>query len=159
VLQGAAWQGSAWFSLVYNGTYILPELVATLVIISLPTMKHAIDTVTKNVVSPEEYIMLTKNKGSISVNARIVTGAVIAAAGGFGFVVANYIERLENLSITHVALGVYLFEEAPRADRLYRMVDRNTEQIFALQTVGVIFLAIGAALLISVLVKSNEYTK
>jgi thiamine transporter len=148
--------GSLWASVTYNAAYILPEMIATLVIISLPAMKHAIDTVTKNVVSPEEYAAL-KNKGSISANARIVTGAVVAAIGGLGFVIASYITRLENLSIMQVTTGAELFLDAPRADRLYRMVERNTEQIFALQTVGVVFLAVGIALLISVLVANSEY--
>jgi thiamine transporter len=151
--------GALWGSITYNAAYILPEAIASLVIISLPVMIQAIDTVTKNVVPPADYAVLSlKNKGSISVNARITTGAIIAAIGGFGFVLANYISRWEELQIRHIAWEVQLFaaEEAPRADRLYRIWERNTEQIFALQTAGIIFLALGAALLISVLVQKHE---
>ncbi|MCL1884837.1 MAG: energy-coupled thiamine transporter ThiT [Defluviitaleaceae bacterium] len=152
--------GSAWGSAVYNATYIAPEMIATLVIISLPVMKHAIDSVSRNVLPPAEYAeIVAKNKGSVSANARIITGAVLGAIGGIGFVIAAYIQRLENLSILQVTSGAELFLEAPRADRLYRMVERNTEQIFALQTVGVIFLAIAIALLISVLAQKSEYSE
>jgi hypothetical protein len=94
---------------------------------------------------------MTKNKGSLSANARLVTGAAMGALGGMAFVMASYISRLENLSIMQVTTDAVLFEVAPRADRLYRMVERNTEQLFALQTVGVVFLAIGVAFLFSIL--------
>jgi len=149
--------GSFWGSIVYNATYIVPEMVATLVIISLPAMKHALDTVTRGVVPPEEYAVLSeKNSGSVTAGSRIVTGAVVAALGGFAFVLASYITRLENLSILQVTSGAELFLDAPRADRLYRMVERNTEQLLALNTVGVVFLAIGIALLISTLAKNES---
>jgi len=44
-----------WFSVAYNLTYIAPEMLVTLVIISLPVMKNAIDVVTKSVVSSADY--------------------------------------------------------------------------------------------------------
>ena len=144
--------GSAWGSAVYNATYIAPEMLATLVIISLPAVKHAVDAVTKSVVSPADYAVISeKNKGSISAAAKIVTGAVVGAVGGFAFVLAGYIQRLENLTILQLTSDAVPFLEPPRADRLYRLVERNTEQLLALNTVGVVFIAIAAALLISTL--------
>jgi thiamine transporter len=157
IIWGELLPGSAVFSLIYNATYIAPELIATLVIISLPAMKHAIDAVTKNVVSPADYAMLSsKSNATLSPTARIFTGATIGAIGGIGFVLASYIQRLENLSISHVANELVLFADPPRADRLYRMVERNTEQIFALQTVGVIFISIGVGLLVSAIISGKE---
>lgn len=142
------------YSAVYNATYIVPEMVVSLILISLPTMKHAIDIVTKSIVPPAVYAqMAAANKGSVSVNARIVTGAVTGALGGIAFVLAGYIQRLENLTILQLTTNAVPFLEEPRADRLYRLIGRNTEHLFALNTVGVIFLAIGIALLISTLAK------
>jgi len=57
-------QHAALYSFLYNISYIGPEMVATLVIISLPSMKNAIDRVTKSVVSPEVYAEMMKNKGA-----------------------------------------------------------------------------------------------
>ncbi|MCL2456950.1 MAG: energy-coupled thiamine transporter ThiT [Defluviitaleaceae bacterium] len=37
------------YSAIYNASYIVPEMLVTLVIISLPVMKNAIDVVTKSV--------------------------------------------------------------------------------------------------------------
>ena len=166
---------AATFSIIYNITYIGPELVATLMIISLPVMKHAIDVVTKNVVSPSDYIIMTRHKGSVTATARMVTGTVIGAMGGLAFVVASYITRLENIAIsrfnTYMSMGhimhwcyeaesyIDILVPAPqvlgtidqRLSRLYRMLDRNTGQIMALQIVGVLFLAIGIALVVSTL--------
>ena len=147
---------AAWFSVVYNATYIVPEMIATLLVISLPTMKHALDNVTKSIVPPAEYALLTQSKGSASVNSKITTGAVFGAIGGFAFVLASYIQRLENLSIQQVITGAELFLDAPRADRLYRMVERNTGQLLALQTVGVILITICIALLVSTLVQNSK---
>jgi thiamine transporter len=149
--------GSMIGSAIYNGTYIVPELLATLVIISLPAMVHAIDNVTRSVVSPAVYAqMAAKSKGSFSSAARIVTGAVMGAIGGFAFVLVSHLQRVENLSIAQITSDAVLFEVAPRADRIYRLVAGNTSQMFALQTVGVIFIAIAIALLFSTLTTKSE---
>ncbi|MCL2049625.1 MAG: energy-coupled thiamine transporter ThiT [Defluviitaleaceae bacterium] len=140
---------SVWgYSAVYNMTHVAPEVVVTLVVISLPAMKHAIDVVTKMVVSPADYAEITaKSKGSVSAAARSVSGALMGVLGGLAFVFSSYIKRLEALAITQATTGAELFAEEP--DRLARMVERNTEYIFAFETLGVIFIVIGAALLIS----------
>ncbi|MCL1878322.1 MAG: energy-coupled thiamine transporter ThiT [Defluviitaleaceae bacterium] len=143
-------QHAAIYSAVYNLNYIAPEMIVTLVIISLPTMKHAINIVTKNVVPPAVYEQMTAaNAGSISTTARIATGAVIGTLGGLAFVFAGHLRRIEDLTITQVVTDAMIFYDAPRADRIYRLVERNTEHLFAFQTAGVIFIAIAAALLIS----------
>jgi len=54
------------FSIIYNISYIGPEMIVTLVIISLPAMKHAIDVVTKSVVPHDVYLQMTRHKGSVS---------------------------------------------------------------------------------------------
>jgi len=144
-------QHAAVYSAIYNMTYILPEMVVSLIIISLPAMKHAIDIVTKTIVPAEVYAEMKKNQGASGVKARLVTGGVIGALGGMAFVLVSYISRLESLAITQYITDAVLFQEAPR--RLYREVARNTEQIFAIQTVGVILLAIAASLLFSVLLR------
>lgn len=143
---------AAVFSFTYNITYIGPEMVVTLIIISLPSMRHAIDTVTKGIVTPEEYAVLSK--GSITTKARLVTGAVISAIGGLAFVLAAYITRIETLSIMQYTTGAELFATAP--SRIIRMIERNTGQIFALQTIGVIFLTLGLALVFSILANKTE---
>ncbi|MCL2217723.1 MAG: energy-coupled thiamine transporter ThiT [Defluviitaleaceae bacterium] len=147
-------QHAAVYSLIYNATYIVPELVVSLVIISLPSMRHAIDVVTKQVVPPDVYAAMTRNRGSISAKARLISGGVIGALGGMAFVVVSYISRLENLAIMYQATGAELFQEAP--SRVYRIIERNTEHIFALQSVGVVFLAIAAMLLFSSMIIANE---
>jgi len=152
-------QHPAIYSATYNMAYIGPEMVVTLIIISLPVMKHAIDTVTKSVLPPNEYAEMMKNQGSSSANARLITGGVMGALGGTAFVLSSYITRLENLSIMHVAAGVELFSDPPRADRLYRMIERNTGQIFALQTVGVLFVALGVTLIFSTLMAKEDAAK
>ncbi|MCL1844951.1 MAG: energy-coupled thiamine transporter ThiT [Defluviitaleaceae bacterium] len=145
-------QHAAIYSAVYNLSYIAPEMLVTLVIISLPTMKHAINVVTKNVVPPAVYEKMTAvNAGSISAGARIATGAVIGAIGGIAFVFAGHLRRIEELTITQVVTDAQIFYDPPRADRIYRLIERNTEHIFAFQTAGVIFLAIAVALLVSTL--------
>ncbi|MCL2388662.1 MAG: energy-coupled thiamine transporter ThiT [Defluviitaleaceae bacterium] len=154
VITGEFLMAAAGFSAVYNATYIVPEMIATLVVISLPAMRHAVDEVTKIVLPPAEYAWLVaKNKGSISINARIVTGAVVGAVGGLGFVLAAYIRRLEEIAIIQYTTNHELLTEMPR---IIRTIERNTQQILALQAVGVIFIALGAALLISVLAPKNE---
>lgn len=144
---GMGLPASVAFSFTYNITYIGPEMVVTLIIISLPAMRHAIDTVTRGIVTPEEYAEI--NKGSITAKARLLTGAVMAALGGLAFVVVSYITRLESLSIMQYTTGAELFATAP--SRIIRMIERNTGQIFALQTVGVVFLALGITLVFSTL--------
>ncbi|MCL2223696.1 MAG: energy-coupled thiamine transporter ThiT [Defluviitaleaceae bacterium] len=145
------------YSAVYNGAYILPEMIATLVIISLPAMKHAVDAVTKSIVSPADYAAMTAaGKGSAAIAARILTGTVSAIGGGIAFILANYLQRMENLTIIQLTTDAVPFLDTPRADRLYRLVERTTEQVFALQTVGVIFVAIGIALLFSTLARKEE---
>jgi len=98
----------AWVSFVYNIAYIGPEMVVTLIIISLPSLRHAIDVVTKGVVTAEDYVAITRrNKASISARARLVTGTVVGALGGLSFVVVSYLTRLENLTVTqHVTDAV-----------------------------------------------------
>ena len=148
-------QHAAVYSVIYNMTYIVPEMVVTLVIISLPSMKHAIDVVTKSVVTADDYAIMTNRRGgSISAKARLITGAVIGALGGLAFVLSSYITRLESLAIMQYTTGAQLFREAPT--RLYRVIERNSPQIIGLQTVGVLFLALGAALLFSVLLGQVE---
>ncbi|MCL2840868.1 MAG: energy-coupled thiamine transporter ThiT [Defluviitaleaceae bacterium] len=49
------------FSFAYNITYIAPEMIISLVLISLPPMRRAIDIVTKTIVPPEIYLMMRKN--------------------------------------------------------------------------------------------------
>jgi len=142
-------------SIIYNMTYIVPEMIVTLVIISLPSMRHAIDTVTKGVVPPEDYTAITRRSfGSVSVNARLVTGIVMGALGGLSFVLVSYITRLENFSIMQYVTGATLFQDAPT--RLYRMVERNTGHITGLQVVGVLFIAIGVGLVFSVLAREED---
>ena len=171
------------FSVVYNITYIGPEMVATLVLISLPAMKHAIDVVTKSIVPPDEYMEMTRHKGSVSARARFITGAVMGGMGGMAFVLASYITRLENLAVsrfnTYIQLGyvmrwcdnamAYIDVLVPsalifgtldqRLSRLYRMLDRNTGQIAALQVVGVLFVTIGITLLVSVFMPKEAEEK
>ena len=142
------WAGALVFSLMYNITYIGPEAAVTLVIIGLPSVRYAINSVTKTVV-PHEYPEMSKNWGSVTQTARLVTGGVVGAVGGFAFVLASYIARVENFSITHYVTGTQLLANEPT--RIYRLIERNTEQIFALQTVGVLFLALGVTLVISTL--------
>jgi len=142
-------------SFVYNMTYIIPEMIVTLVIISLPAMRHAIDTVTKGVVPHDDYVAITRrNRASISAGARLVTGTIMATLGGLAFIMVAHITRLESLSIMQYVTGADLFIAAP--SRLYRMVERNTGHLAGLQVVGVLFLAIGVALLFSTLVKGEE---
>jgi len=142
-------------SIIYNMTYIVPEMIVTLVIISLPSMRHAIDTVTKGIVPPEDYTAITRRSfGSVSVNARLVTGIVMGALGGLSFVLVSYITRLENFSIMQYVTGATLFQDAPT--RLYRMVERNTGHITGLQVVGVLFIAIGVGLVFSVLTRKED---
>ena len=140
------------FSLVYNITYIGPEAAVTLVLVSLPSVRYAINSVTRTVV-PHDYPEMSKNWGSVTQTARLVTGGVVGAVGGFAFVLASYIERLESFMITHYVTGTQLLTEEPT--RLYREIERNTEQIFALQTVGVVFLAFGVTLVVSTLAVKN----
>lgn len=147
-ITGMGLAASASFSFVYNITYIGPEMIVTLIIISLPSMRHAIDTVSKSVLPPNEYAELTKNQGSITATARLVSGVVIGAFGGLAFVLTSYITRLETLSIMQYTTGVELFADAP--SRITRMIERNTGHIAGLQTIGVLFLALGTALLFSV---------
>jgi len=146
------------FSAIYNITYIGPELAVSLVIISLPTMKHAIDMVTKSVVPHSVYLELTKNKGSATVAARLTTGAVIGIFGGFAFVIASHLTRLENLIITEYVTGATLFTE-PHAlihRGIPRMIARYTASIPILQAVGVVFLAVGITLLFSTLAPQKD---
>ena len=145
-------QHAAIYSAVYNITYIGPEMVVTLVVISLPSMKHAIDVVTKTVVTHDDYVIMTKNRGgSISPKARLVTGAIMGALGGLAFVLMAHITRLESFSIMQYTTGAGLFAEAPT--RIARMIERNTGQIIALRSTGVLFLALGVGLLFSVFIE------
>ena len=146
-------QHAAVYSAVYNITYIAPEAVVSLILISLPSMKHAINTVTRSIVPPHIYAEM-KNHGSVTAKARLITGAFAGAFGGLAFVLASHITRLEAISIAHYTTGAALLREAPR--RLYRIVERNTEHLFALHAVGVLLLALGAALLFSVLLTDKE---
>jgi len=148
--------GSA-ISAVYNITYIGPEMAFTLVIISLPAMRHAIDVVTKSIVSHEDYVLMSRSYGSITQRARLVTGTIMGALGGLAFVLVSYITRLENFAIMQLATGAELFREAPT--RVYRMLERNTGQIAGLQVVGVLFLAIGIGLVVSVLMRGEVQGK
>jgi len=153
-IAGTGLRASAVFSFVYNITYIGPEIIVTLVIISLPAMRHAIDTVTKGIVSHDEYVLMTRqNHGSISARARLVTGTIISAFGGLAFVLVSYISRLEALVITQYTTGVELFADAPT--RIIRMIERNTGHIAGLQTVGVVFLAVGVGLVVSTLLNQQ----
>ena len=145
---------AAIFSLTYNMTYIVPEMIASLIIISLPAMKHAIDVVTKSIVTHADYIAMTKHKGSVTAKARLVTGAVIGALGGFAFVIASYIIRLEMLVITQYTSGMVLISNIP--SRIPRMIERNTGQIVGLRTVGVLFLTLGITLILSTLMLQSE---
>ncbi|MCL2356433.1 MAG: energy-coupled thiamine transporter ThiT [Defluviitaleaceae bacterium] len=150
-------QHAAIYSAVYNLNYIAPEMIVTLIIISLPSMKHAINIVTKSIVPPAVYEqMLAVNAGSVSAAARIATGAVLGTLGGMAFVFAGHLRRLEELTVMQVAFDVQAFSDPIRADRVYRLVERNSEQIFAFQTAGVIFLALAAALMISTLCAERE---
>jgi len=144
----------ASFSFVYNIAYIGPEMVVTLIIISLPAMQHAIDAVTKSVVPYEEYVIMTSRQGKISPAARLVTGAVIGAFGGLAFVLVSHIQRLESLSIMQYTTGAYLFAEAP--SRITRMIERNTGHIAGLQTVGVLFLALALGLVFSIFLRAQD---
>jgi len=153
-IAGTGLVASAIFSFVYNITYIGPELLVSMVIISLPTMRHAIDVVTKSVVPHSVYLELTQNKGSVTQTARLVTGAVIGMFGGLAFVLVSYITRLENLVVTQYTTGAILFANEP--SRIPRMIERSTGHIAALQTVGVVLLVIGVTLLFSTLMPRQE---
>jgi len=146
-------QPAAVYSAIYNFTYIAPEAVITFIIISLPAMKYAVNTVTKTIVPPNVYVLMNRH-ASLSAKARLVTGAFMGAFGGMAFVLSSQITRIENLSVIHFTTGMELFLEAPR--RIPRMIERNTEQIFALQTVGVLFIVIGITLLFSILSKPTD---
>jgi len=141
-------QHAAVYSLLYNITYIGPEMVVSLFIISLPSMRHAINVVTKSIVPPDVYNEMTKNKGSVTAKARLVTGALTGALGGLAFVLVSHITRLEAIAITHYTTGAALLGDAPT--RVYRIIERNTEQILGLQTVGVLLFALSAGLLFSI---------
>jgi len=145
------------YSAIYNITYIGPELVVSLIIISLPSMKHAIDVVTKSVVSPTDYIVMMKNRGSVTARARLVTGAVMGAFGGLAFVLVSYITRLETFTITQYITGNNLFAEI--TSRIPRMIERNTGHIVGLQVAGVLFLAAGVALVFSTLLPQDKKTE
>ena len=146
--------GALVYSLVYNITYIGPEAVVTLVLIGLPSVRHAINSVTRTVV-PHDYPEMSRNWGSVTQVARLVTGGAIGAFGGLAFVLSSYIARLENFTITHYVTGAQLFAEEPT--RIARFIERNTGQLLALQTVGVLFLAAGVTLVISTLaIKDGE---
>ena len=146
---------AAAFSIIYNMTYIVPEMVVTLVIISLPSMRHAIDAVTKSVVSPEDYVAITRrNMASVSARARLVTGAVMGGLGGLAFVLVSHISRLEHFSVMQYVTGVALFAEEP--SRIARMIERNTGQIAGLRVLGVVFLALGVGLVFSVLLEKEK---
>ena len=140
--------GALTFSLVYNITYIGPEAAVTLVLIGLPSVRHAINSVTQTVV-PHDYPQMSKNRGSVSSVARLVTGGVVGIFGGLAFVVTTYITRLENIALTEYISGVQLLAEEPT--RIVRFLERNTGQILALQTVGVLFLGAGITLIFSTL--------
>lgn len=155
-IAGTGLWASAVFSFIYNITYIGPEMLVTLVIISLPAMRHAIDTVTKGVLPHDDYILMTRqNHGSITARARLVTGTIISAFGGLAFVLVSYITRLETLAITQYTTGAELLSDAPT--RIIRMIERNTGHIAGLQTVGIVFLAIGMGLVISTLLNQQEH--
>jgi len=142
-------------SLTYNMTYIVPEMVVTLVIISLPSMRHAIDVVTKGVVSHEDYIAITRrNMASVTAKARLVTGAAMGALGGLAFVLVSHITRVEHFSVMQYVTGAELFADAP--SRIARMIERNTGHIAGLQAVGVLFIAIGVGLVFSVLLGEDD---
>ena len=147
--------GAVSFSLVYNITYIAPEAAVTLILVGLPSIRYAINSVTKNV-APGDYEVMVKNWGSVTQTARLVTGCVVGAFGGIAFVVASYISRLENLAITHYVSGAVLFTEEPT--RIPRMIERNTGHLLALQTVGVFFVAVGLTLVISTLAAPSGQT-
>lgn len=147
-------QHAAVYSMLYNIAYIGPEAVASLFLISMPSMKHAVDRVTKNIVSPADYALMKKAQKPLTLTARLVSGSGVAALGALSFVIAAHIQRLENLSVTHYTTGVAILAEAPT--RLYRMIERNTEQIIWLQAVGAVFLAISAGLLFSALASAKD---
>ena len=148
--------GAVTFSLVYNITYIGPEAAVTLVLIGLPSIRHAINNVTKTVV-PTDYPEMSKNWGSVTTTARLVTGGVVSAFAGLAFVLASYISRIENFAVTQYITGAQLFAEEPT--RIARMIERNTGQIVALQAVSVLFLAFALTLIFSTLVIKDEESR
>ncbi|MCL2170268.1 MAG: energy-coupled thiamine transporter ThiT, partial [Defluviitaleaceae bacterium] len=46
---GFATPGSLWASIVYNSTYIIPEMVLTLVIIAIPPVRNALNHVKRRI--------------------------------------------------------------------------------------------------------------
>ena len=139
----------AWsFSLVYNIAYIGPEAAVTLMLIGLPAVRYAINHITKNI-DPEMAI----THGSMSQTARLVTGGAVGTLGGLAFVLASYIIRMEHFAITQYVTGVQLLNE--ETTRVARLIERNSGQITALYSVGVLFLAIGITLIISTLAVKN----
>ena len=140
--------GAVSFSLVYNITYIGPEAAVTLVLVGLPSVRYAINSVTRNA-APMDYEVMANNWGSVTQTARLVTGGVVGAFGGLAFVLASYITRMESLTLQHYITGAVLFADEP--SRIPRMIERNTGQILALQTVGVLFVALGLTLALSTL--------
>ena len=140
----------AWaFSLLYNISYIAPEAVFTLILIGLPSVRYAINSITKSIYTVDYP---QKNWASATETARLITGGAVSAFGGFAFVVSSYISRIEDFAVMQYITNTQLIEETTRITRL---IERNTGQIFALNTFGVIFLALGLTLIFSTFVTTK----
>jgi thiamine transporter len=168
MLDGAMADGAVWFSVTYNMSYIAPEAIATLVILSLPAVKGAIDTVTKNIVPADVYAVMQIRQNASTVNARFITGAVLAAMGGIAFAVSSYVARLADYAITHTITGHRLLTDAQYGvfreidrdpHRLYRVIERTLEHTLALNIAGVILLTAGIALALSTMIYNSTSPK
>jgi len=140
-------QPVAVYSAIYNMTYILPEAIVSIVLISLPAMLHAINSVTRTIVSPEDFAVMSRNQLSItkagfSILARMVTGTVIGIFGGMAFVLAGHIQRIQELAIIHVTQGINLLTDAQYAvyreiyRTVYTRVYENIDGIYTATYVG-----------------------
>jgi thiamine transporter len=160
-----AGQHALIYSMIYNISYIGPEAVVSLAIISLPAMAAAINTVTKAVVPAETYAIMQKNSGATTATARLVSGTVLGILGGVAFAVSAYITRLTDHAITQAVTGHRLltdaqyqvFRELDRdPHRLYRVIERGLEHTLVLNIAGVLLLAVGVALALSCVVYSEK---
>jgi thiamine transporter len=170
MLDGAMNDGAVWFSFTYNMAYIAPEAIASLIILSLPAVRGAINVVTRQIVPADVYEKMQMRANASTVSARFITGTVLSAMGGVAFAVSAYVARLTDFAITQAVTGQRLFNpyllnsvqesvfnELNRdPHRLYRVVSRTLEHTLALNIAGALLLTLGIALALSCVVKFGQ---
>ena len=153
-------QHAAVYSLIYNITYIGPEMVVSLVVLSLPAMSTAINSVTKMVVPPKDYEIMMRNANiAISPNAYIVSGIITGSIGGMFLTLASHVRRIEELRILQWRGELISFESL--TSNIIREIGRHSEQIIALSAAGIFFIALGAGLFVAALtvaINKNQQT-